>query len=94
MKVQIKYPKAKCPICGKTYTKHHNRQIYCSPECSKEARQKQKRDWAYKYYHKNKNRINHTRIGTRTIGPRPNPNTEREHEIIQNEIERIGLHIF
>ena len=94
MKVQIKYPTAKCQYCGKEYTKQHNRQVYCSPECRNEARRHKRRKYNYKYYHTNKNRLNHKHIGTRTIGPRPNPNTEREAEIVQNEIERIGLRIF
>ena len=94
MKVEIKYPQAKCSYCGKPYTKTHNRQKYCSPECAENAHREHKRNWAYTNYHKNRDHINKVRIGTRTIGPRPNPNTEREAEIVQNEIERIGLHIF
>jgi predicted nucleic acid-binding Zn ribbon protein len=93
MKVQIKYPEAKCAYCGKPYKKKHNRQKYCSQECATNAHREHKRNWAYTYYHKNKNRINQTRIGTRTIGPKPNPDTKREAEIINNEIERIGLNI-
>ena len=91
MKVNIKYPQAKCKYCGKTFTKTHNRQTYCSDKCRTEARREQKRNWALTYYHKNKQRINHRRIGTRTIGPTPNPNHNREAQIIENEIDRIGL---
>ena len=78
MEVKIKYPKRKCQYCGKEFEKHHNRQIYCSPECSKEA-------------NREKDRINQTKIGTRTIGPRAHQDKEREAEIVQNEIDRIGL---
>lgn len=94
MKVQIKYPKSKCAYCGKEYTKQHNRQKYCSTTCAKNAHREHKRNWAYRNYHKNKQHINNIRIGTRTIGPTRNPDTDREAEIVQNEIERIGLHIF
>ena len=45
-----------------------------------------------RYYYRHRDRINKTKIGTRTIGPKPNPDPEREAEIINNEIERIGLH--
>lgn len=93
MKVQIKYPKSKCKYCGKTYTKTHNRQEYCSKECRTEARKEQKRNWALTYYYKNKKRINQTRIGTPTIGPHKHENDDREAEIIQKEIDRIGLHL-
>ena len=93
MKIEIKYPKTKCAYCGKPFTKHHNRQTYCSDKCRKEARREQKRNWALTYYHKNKKRINHTRTGTRTIGPHKHENDDREAEIVQNEIDRIGLTI-
>ena len=44
-----------------------------------------------RYYYRHKQRINTTRIGTRTIGPKPHEDKEREAEIVQNEIDRIGL---
>ena len=94
MKVEIKYPKAKCAYCGKTYKKTHNRQTYCSETCRKNARQEKRRIYDSRYYYKNKNIINKKRIGTRSIGPKPHPDIEREAEIVQNEVERIGLHIF
>ena len=93
MKVQIKYPTAKCAYCGQEYTKTHNRQKYCSTKCAENAHREHKRNWAYRNYHKNKQHINTTRIGTRTIGATRNPDPEREAQIVQNEIERIGLHI-
>jgi len=92
LKIEIKYPQVKCAYCGKIFEKHHNRQKYCSTQCAENAHREQKNRWAYTYYHKNKNRINKTRIGTRTIGAKPNPDKNREAEIVQNEIERIGLH--
>lgn len=91
MKVQIKYPEAKCAYCGQKYTKTHGNQKYCSDYCRKEAEKENTRKRVYKHYYKNKNRINNTRIGTRTIGPHKHPNHEREAEIVQNEVERIGL---
>ncbi len=39
------------------------------------------------------NRIKQKRLGTRTSGHTPIPNPEREREIINNEIERIGLNV-
>jgi predicted nucleic acid-binding Zn ribbon protein len=93
MKIEIKYPQAKCSYCGKTFTKTHNRQTYCSDTCRKYARQEKRRTYDHRYYIKNRDRINHKRLGTRTIGPKPHPDTNREAEIIQNEVERIGLTI-
>ena len=93
MKVKIKYPETKCAYCGETFKKKHNRQIYCSKQCAENSRKEKRRIYDHKYYTENKNRINHKRLGTRTIGANRNPNVERESEIIQNEIERIGLRI-
>jgi predicted nucleic acid-binding Zn ribbon protein len=94
MKVNIKYPKAKCKLCGKTYTKKHNRQTYCSDECRKEAKRRQDRQAWTKWFYKNRKTLYQKQLGTRTIGPKPNPDTEREAEIVQNEIRRIGLQMF
>jgi predicted nucleic acid-binding Zn ribbon protein len=94
MKIEIKYPQAKCSYCGKTFTKTHNRQTYCSEECAYQAHREKHRIRNMRYYYRHRDRINKTKIGTRTIGPNPNPDPEREAQIVQNEIERIGLHIF
>ena len=91
MEVKIKYPTIKCAYCGKPFKKHHNRQKYCSTECSTNAERENRRKRDYRYYHRHRTRINQTRKGTRSIGPKPNPDPNREAEIIQNEIERIGL---
>jgi predicted nucleic acid-binding Zn ribbon protein len=91
MEIKIKYPERKCAYCGQVFKKKHNRQIYCSDKCRYEANKEKDRIRHIRYYHKNKNRINQTKIGTRTIGSKRNPDTKRESEIIQNEIERIGL---
>ena len=88
MKVDIKYPKAKCHYCGKTYTKTHNRQTYCSNECRKKGYQEKNNNRWRKWYHKNKKNLYQRQLGTRTIGPKPNPDPEREAEIIRNEKER------
>ena len=93
MKVEIKYPKAKCKYCGKTYEKHHNRQVYCSDECRTNARKEKRRIYDSKYYYKNRKRRNQTLIGTRSIGPHKHPEDEKEQTIVQNEIQRIGLRL-
>jgi predicted nucleic acid-binding Zn ribbon protein len=94
MKIEIKYPETKCAYCGKTFKKQHNRQTYCSEECAYQAHREKHRIRNMRYYYRHKDRINKTKIGTRTIGPNPDPDPEREAQIVQNEIERIGLHIF
>ena len=94
MKVNIKYPERKCAYCGKPFERKHNRQKYCSEECAYHAHREKHNIRCRRYYYRHKDRINKTKIGTRTIGPKPNPDPTREAEIIQNEVERIGLHIF
>ena len=89
MEVKIKYPKRKCAYCGREFEKHHNRQIYCSPECRNNAHREHKRNWAYRHYHQNKTHINKVKIGTRTIGPHKHPNNTREAEIVSNEKQRL-----
>jgi hypothetical protein len=88
MKVEIKYPEIKCAYCGKPFKKTHNRQKYCTPECSKEAKRRQDRQAWTRWFHKNKKTLYQTQLGTRTIGPKPNPNIEREAEIVHNEKNR------
>jgi predicted nucleic acid-binding Zn ribbon protein len=94
MKINIKYPKAKCAYCGKEYTKTHNRQMYCSDECRKNSRKEKRRIYDSRYYYKNRYKRNYTLIGTRCIGPHKHPDDDREAEIVQNEIRRHQLHIF
>jgi hypothetical protein len=93
MKVNIKYPEVKCAYCGRTFERKHNRQKYCSEECAYHAHREKHNIRCRRYYYRHKDRINKTKIGTRTIGPKPNPDPNREAEIIQNEVERIGLRI-
>ena len=94
MEVKIKYPQRKCPICGKPFTRKHNRQKYCSTECAKTAKEQQDQKARLRWVNKNKQRLYQTQLGTRTIGPKPNPDTNREQEIIQNEKQRLGLTMF
>ena len=94
MKVEIKYPKAKCKYCGTTFTKTHNRQVYCSDECRTNAKKEQDTKARLRWVNKNKKRLYQTQLGTRTISQHPNPDPEREAEIIRNEKQRLGLTIF
>ena len=93
MDIQIKYPKRKCAYCGKPFTKKHNRQTYCSPECRKKGDQEKSNARWRKWYHKNKKTLYAKQLGTRTIGPKPNPNIEREEQIVRNELDRITLNV-
>ena len=94
MEVKIKYPQAKCKWCGKTYTKKHNRQTYCSDKCRKEAKKEQNRNNFHRWYHRNKNRPGihqKNQLGTRPIGAHRHQDPNKEAEVINNEIQRIGL---
>ena len=91
MKVNIKYPERKCAYCGKPFERKHNRQKYCSEECAYHAHREKHNIRCRRYYYRHRDRINKTKIGTRTIGPQPHNDIEREQQIIENEIDRIGL---
>lgn len=88
MEVKIKYPQAKCQYCGKTYTKHHNRQQYCSDKCRKNAKREQDRQAWTRWFHKNKKTLYQKQIGTRTISQHRNPDPIKEAEIIRKEKQR------
>jgi hypothetical protein len=80
-----------CEWCGELFTKTHNRQIYCSEECAKEAALIKDRKTKLAWFYRNRERLYATQLGTRTLGPHRNEDEEREYEIIQNELKRLGL---
>jgi predicted nucleic acid-binding Zn ribbon protein len=92
MKVQIKYPEKKCPICGKTFTKTHNRQKYCTKECSKEAKRRQDRIHFSRWYTKNKRRVWANKKGTGYLGPHRHEDPEKEQQAIKTELQRLKLY--
>ena len=88
MKVKVKYPEIPGAYCGKLFKRKHNRQKYCSKECSKNAHQEQKNEYWKKWFYKNKDKLYAKQLGTRTIGPHKHPINEREQQIVQNEKQR------
>ena len=94
MKVNIKYPEKKCAYCGKTFTRKHNRQIYCSKECAQEGARIKDRKTKLAWFYRNKQKVYQTQLGTRTISQHRNPDTDKEAEIIKNEKQRLGLTMF
>ena len=94
MKVQIKYPEAKCKWCGEPFTKQHNRQVYCSKTCADEAEKENNRNRRHKWYHKNKHRLTQKQrygLGSGTLGPHKHQDNEKELQTIKNERKRIGI---
>ena len=94
MEVKIKYPKTKCKWCGKTFTKTHNRQVYCSTECRKNAKREQDRNHWIRWYHRNKNKTvtqSSRCLGTSRIGAKKHEDNNKEQKVVENEIRRIGL---
>ena len=93
MKVNIQYPTRKCKWCGKPFTKTHNRQVYCTKECAKEAKKQQDTKHRLRWVHKNKQRLYQTQLGTRSIGQHKNQDDKKEAEIVEKELQRLGLRI-
>ena len=81
----------KCEWCGTLFKKTHNRQIYCSKECAKEAERENTRNRKLKWWYRNKDRLYKTELGTRSLGPHREEDFEKEYETIQKELKRLGL---
>jgi len=93
MKVNIKYPKAKCSYCGKTYTKKHGNQKYCTTKCAEQAKEEQDRHHKLRWYYKNKKRLNTTRLGTHNLSEHRHKDTDKEQKAVEYELHRLGLKI-
>ena len=82
---------SKCCYCGGEYEPTHGNQKYCSKECAAYAKEEQDLKHKLHWYHKNKKRLQETRLGTHNLSPHPNPDPEKEAEIIRYEKKRIGI---
>ena len=80
-----------CKWCGTIFTRKHNRQVYCSKTCADNAKAVQDRHHWLRWFYKNRERLYETQLGTRSLGPHPNEDPEKEYQIIQNELRRLGL---
>lgn len=83
--------KHKCEWCGNPFHKTHNRQMYCSKECATNAKKEQDRYHALKYYYKNKEDLNTTKLGTTNMGEHRKKDFEEEYDRIQSELKYLGL---
>ena len=63
----------------------------CSEECATNAKREQDRHHWLRWFYRNRERLYMTQLGTRTLGPHPNPDEEKEKEIIEKELQRLGL---
>lgn len=82
---------SKCKYCGKSFTKTHNKQKYCSEKCREYAVKEQKLKYQLnrKRLIKKGELISYTNdVGT-TYLPCRSDDFNKEHEIIQRELNRI-----
>ena len=94
---QEKYYPHVCAYCGKGFEKKHNRQIYCSTECSRKAKQDQTAECMRK--HRKLVREGElivtdqekAKLGTSYFGYHRCDDFEKEYKAIMNEKRRIGL---
>lgn len=90
----IYYPH-KCAYCGKGFTKEHNRQVYCSPQCRDYARREQKARYQCKRRKSirigelisNENNF----VGTNFLSKHRRTDFMKEHSQILKEMKRLGL---
>lgn len=84
----------KCKFCGKEFKKIHNRQMYCSEYCRKEADKEATRNRVHRWYHKNKYKLNEKRrfgLGSGTLGAHRYNDFNKEEQTIQKEMSRLKL---
>ena len=89
------YYNARCIYCGKPYNKHHNRQVYCSPNCKKFARLEQKARYQRKRRHlirigeliSNENKY----LGTNFLSCHRRTDFDKEYLMINKEMRRLKL---
>lgn len=77
-----------CRWCKNPFTTHIPNELYCSTEHRQEAIKESKRKHRNKIYKNNKKTSILSQIGTTTLSTHPNPDSEREIEIIQKEMKR------
>jgi len=83
-----------CKWCGQPFIKKHNRQMYCSEEHRRYARQEQQKN----YYHRTKNIFKHLRkddkyfgLGSGGISAHANSDFCIEGGTIKKEMKRLNL---
>lgn len=83
-----------CKWCGEEFIKKHNRQVYCSSQCSKYARQEKNRGYFRKYYHKYKETMSEEQrcgLGTGYLSMHRNNNFNQEFLAIKKEMEKLKI---
>lgn len=92
------YP-VKCKYCGKPFTKRHNREMYCSDDCRKNALREQKARYQAKRRMRIKQKVlivdEYKKYGLGSYGTSANGHRKnkfsQEYMSIQKEMRRIGL---
>ena len=80
---------SRCKWCGKEFIKNHNRQMYCSPDCSKYAVMEQKAIYSRKY---RRMYVQNEGLGSSSLGCKRNSDFELELTLIHKEKHRLKLY--
>lgn len=91
--------KNKCKYCGKLFVKKHNREVYCSKDCRRNALREQKARYQAKRRLKIKRKElilpEHQISGMGSYGTsctgHMRSSFEEEYRAVQREMQRIGL---
>lgn len=84
----------KCKWCGKPFTKTHNRQMYCSNYCRKNARREQQAEYSRTYRKKYKGMLPDATLyglGSGRLGSHTCYNWRKEYKKIQNEYVFLNI---
>lgn len=86
------YPN-KCKWCGKPFKKTHNRQEYCSEECSHYAHMEQKARYTreYRLKYKSGKSDSYWGLGSGSLGSHGEESFDDEQEAIRKEFKRLKL---
>ena len=84
----------KCKWCGKPFTKTHNRQMYCSNYCRKNARREQQAEYSRTYRKKYKGMLPDSTLyglGSGRFVGHNFYNLRKEYKKIQNEYVFLNI---
>ena len=86
-----------CKYCGGLYVvpRRIGRPVeYCSEECRSNAREEQSRVKSYRWYHRNKHRLNEVErygLGSGYLGGHRNDDFSKELGIVERELVRLRI---
>ncbi|MGL6298670.1 MAG: hypothetical protein ACRC1M_05815 [Methanobacteriaceae archaeon] len=83
-----------CKWCGSEFNKNHNREMYCSGEHRRYARQEQKLEYSRRYRKLYKDTFSENQkygLGSGGLGAHRKEDFDSELNLIENEMKRLNI---